>query len=101
MMLKKLKNDRHIVQENIDQNVAVLEQRIEAMINQSLGTEKKVDDSVYKQIAEPVYAANELKMVDPLKIDEKIEFLETYVDNFEAEIDFVLSESNSRTEIEI
>lgn len=44
---------------------------------------------------------NKLVIYDPISIKDKIEKLEKEIDEFLMEVDFVLSESNSRTTIEI
>lgn len=100
-LLQSLKQDREHVKKEVDKNTSTLNQQIETMINNSLGSDKKVDKDTYSQIANPVLEANEVKILDPIKIDREIEKLEKQIDDFEAEVDFVLSESNSKTEIEI
>ena len=40
-------------------------------------------------------------MIDPLTLEDKIKELEKEIDEFQKNVDFVLSESNSRTYIEI
>lgn len=42
-----------------------------------------------------------VKLYDPLNITKKIEDVETYIRNFENEIDYILSEKNATTMIEI
>ncbi|MCM3787425.1 hypothetical protein M3221_03215 [Domibacillus indicus] len=44
---------------------------------------------------------NEAKMIDPLKIRHTYEKLEQEMDEFLSEVDFVLSTSNTLTEIEV
>jgi len=61
---------------------------------------KPTDEDV-KQIMEPFVKRNELLMVDPLKVDKLIVDLTIEVDNFDAEVDAVLSEINAVTIIEV
>ena len=42
-----------------------------------------------------------VKLYDPIKIASKIEDLETYITGFKSEVDFVLTEKNSTTFIEV
>lgn len=42
-----------------------------------------------------------VKLYDPIKISSKIEEIETYVTGFKSEVDFVLTEKNSTTFIEV
>ena len=60
---------------------------------------KPTDDDV-KAIVEPFVKRNELHLVDPLKVEELIEKMNSEIELFEAEVDAVLSESNSLTTIE-
>ena len=61
----------------------------------------KPNDEDVKNIVEPFVKRNEFHLVDPLKIEETIEQLQIEVDEFEVEVDAVLSEINALTEIEI
>lgn len=101
MLIEKMRKDITLVKKKSDENRAVLEGRIDKMLEQTLGTEKKVDESTYKQIADPIMEANELKILDPVKVEKIIDEKDKYIDEFLAEVDFVLSESNSKTEIEL
>lgn len=56
---------------------------------------------VEKSSAEAIDKLYHVDYVDPLKADEKIEKLEKEIRDFEMDIDYVLSESNSTTYIEI
>ena len=52
-------------------------------------------------ISKPILEANELKLVDPIQTEKKIDEMEENIDNFLNEVDFVLSESNAKNNIEI
>ena len=56
---------------------------------------------VEKEACETVDKLYEVKMIDPLTLEDKIKELEKEIDEFQKNVDFVLSESNSRTYIEI
>ncbi|WP_028580489.1 hypothetical protein [Desulfogranum japonicum] len=62
-------------------------------------TEISKDD--YDRIAVPFKENNEAKLIDPLEIKNKLQSIEEQIDIFESEVDIALTESNSRTEIEI
>lgn len=100
-LLKRMRENFTHIKKQMDENKADLEKRIESMINSTLGTEKKIDEKTYNQIANPVLDANELKIIDPIGIEKAIEKLDNEIAEFESEVDFTLSESNSKTEIEI
>lgn len=61
----------------------------------------KVDEDQYNAVANPRLARNEYSLIDPNNADSVITSLKNEIDNFLQEVDFVLSESNSRTEIEV
>lgn len=100
-LLNRLKVQYSSVRTKIETNRVDLEKKVEAMITQSLGTDKKTDKSMYDTIAGPMFDANELKMVDPLQLEKLIEKSEKAIFDFTSEVDFILSESNARTSIEI
>lgn len=81
-------------------------QRVEADIEKRViavyGNDKgKVSKDQYDLIAEAVKGDNEAKLLDPLKVADKIADLRKEYEDFVTEVDFVLSESNARTDIEI
>ena len=81
---------------------AKLEPQIQALLTANLGAQgKTVSEGDYDMIAKPFKEANELTIIDPLNLAEKIASLEAEIEDFEKEVDFTLSESNSRTEIDV
>jgi len=78
-----------------------IEKQLENLLQANSGKDKKVDREDYEKIAEPFIKANEIKVFDPVKIEEKSDELRKTIEKFEADIDIVLSESNSKTEIEV
>lgn len=75
-------------------------ERIEkTMSEQNSSGNKDADlEAKIKRSIEEVYS---VALVDPLKLEEKIKEEEKFLENFKGEVDFVLSESNSLTYIEI
>ena len=61
----------------------------------------KPNDEDVKNIVEPFVKRNEFHLVDPLEIEKLTENLQNEVNEFEAEVDAVLSEINAITLIEI
>ncbi len=61
----------------------------------------KVDEDQYNAVANPRLERNEFSMIDPNGIDGVIASLKKEIDEFLQEVDFILSESNARTEIEV
>lgn len=101
ILLNKLRADAAACNKTIDDNEDKLNENILNMLEQALGADKKHSKDDYETIAKPFYEANKLSLVDPLGILDKIDKLEDKIDSFNSEVDFVLSESNSRTEITV
>lgn len=78
-----------------------LESQVNKMLETNLGTEKKIDASLYDTIAKPFIEQNELVMFDPAKAEALSIQMEKDIEDFLTEVDFALSESNSTTEIEV
>lgn len=79
----------------------VAQGRLDSLLQANFGKESKTKDSEMEAISKPFLERNEAKELDPLGIDSVYEKLENEIDDFENEVDFVLSESNSLTKIEI
>ena len=83
----------------VTQNV-LLEDRIDKYIEAMLGKEAKAKKDDFTEMIEPIRTANEYSLVDPLKIEEKINALSERIENFNSEVDAVLQVSNCVTWIE-
>ena len=80
-----------------------LEDKINSMILAAVGKDgkDKIDPNMYDAISKPIKEADEVGLVDPLDIKKKIDELEKYIEDFEAEVDSKLQVSNCITFIEI
>lgn len=86
----------------VDRGNQVLEDSIEKLLTTAYGSDKtKIDPSIAESIAKPQRQQKQLALLDPIDIDAKIVKLQDEISQIESEIDFVLSESNARTEIEV
>jgi hypothetical protein len=86
----------------VNQQNTRVEADIEKRVMAAYGNDKgKVNEDQYNLIAQAVKGESEAKLLDPVKIADKIKELQTKFSDFVTEVDFVLSESNARTEIEI
>ena len=80
-------------------NVALENAKI--MIGKQGDDRVKPNDDDVKNIVDPFVKRNEVHLVDPLKVEELTEILQDEVNEFEAEVDAVLSEINAITKIKI
>lgn len=101
LLLAKLKNENVTINNQIASHTAQLNNQVDSMLQQNLGADKKASKDDWDQIAKPFIEANEMNKLDAIKIDSLITKLDSDIDSFIAEVDFVLSESNSKTMIEI
>lgn len=86
----------------VDKANAALDAAIDASLNSVYGSEKtKVDADLLKTISEPQKAQKEAALFDPAGIAKKIETLTEEVNQLTSELDFVLSESNAKTELTV
>ena len=95
---------RQVTQANalVAKQNANLEAQIEANLTTIYGNEKvNVDALKFGAIAKPQREQKEASLIDPIKINDLIKSLEEEISLIETELNFTLSESNARTEIEI
>lgn len=78
-----------------------IEQQAEQAANQNFGNKQKSNPTEYNQFVEDFKARNEYELIDPIILKKKIDELCEKINEFETEVDFVLSESNAGTKIEV
>jgi len=100
-LMDKLRQDYVGVNTNIKKASVELDDKVQRMLEQNLGTDKKADKEAYENIAKPFIEQNEWLLIDPIKAQEVINELDKKIDGFLSEVDFVLSESNAKTEITV
>lgn len=86
--------------------VEQLNQRMEASIDGLLTTmygndKNKVSTLDLQEISAPQRRVKEAKLIDPVDTEQKINTIEELISKMDSELDFVLSETNSRTTIEV
>ncbi len=76
--------------------------RIQRSFEVNLGKDgAKIKPEDYANISKPILEENEWKLIDPLDIKKVIEKIETEIEEFKLNVDFSLSESNAKTEINL
>lgn len=86
----------------VDKLNTQLDNSIQAALLTVYGNEKgRVDQTMVEAIAKPRRDREESSLFDPCDILKKIRLLEDEVSEINTELDFILSESNARTEIEV
>jgi hypothetical protein len=80
----------------------MVEQNLQKVLEATFGKDNvKITKDDMDAVRKPFLESNEWGLVDPLKIEESIEKLETEIGEFESEVDAVLSETNAITLIEV
>ena len=87
--------------EIVDRERLSMEDSLEKLLVAMYGSDKKTDSSMFEETSKSFRQQNEVKMFDPVGIEKMVAKLEKQITEFEGEVDFVLSESNAKTEIEI
>lgn len=92
LALSKVEKVNKTVDENIDQ-----------MILAAYGKDgkDKISKDTYEAIADPYRTANEVELVDPLKIKDEIERTQSWIEEFDSTVDSKLQISNCMTYIEV
>lgn len=102
-LLDRLKSTYYSAVTDQEARNAEVDRRLHSLLESSLSGEsnsKSSEDDI-DNISKPFIRQNEVVLLDPLDIKDKIEELEEDIDGFMSEVDFVLSESNVITNITI
>lgn len=97
-LLKKFKERYQITVCRVEEENETMNERLDIILNQNFN---KDNVKTVKIISEEFKNTNEHILIDPLNINEKINELDNFIDKFESEVDFVLSESNALMTIDI
>lgn len=101
-LLEQLKVQNQEVKSGIEKKNAQVEQNALQLAQSALQKDNvKISDNDAIAITEPYIKKNSYELVDPLKIETKIQELEEEITNFESDVDSTLSEVNAVTVIEI
>jgi hypothetical protein len=101
-LLNQVMASSQITQNKIDMGNKAVEETIERQLVQIYGGEKtKITADARKETADSINAASLLSVIDPNKLREFATKELERINQFETEVDFVLSESNAKTEIEL
>lgn len=86
----------------LNRNNETMKKNVDILLQNTFGKDHtKVSKDDLDAVAKPYEDRNIWGLVDPLKVEEKISKLESEINEFELNIDAVLSESNAITIIEI
>lgn len=80
---------------------AGVQQRLDVLIQTTVGKDRKVDESEVAAIREPFLKQNQASLLDPNGLQAVVDALQASIDGFTLEVDYALSEVNAITKIEV
>jgi len=101
ILLTQLRHQLVGVERSIQSAEADLRDRADKHIEASFGKSEKNDPEEVSNAREAFLKRHEVKIQDPVNVREYIRQLQDEIEQFEAEVDFTLSESNTQTQIEV
>jgi hypothetical protein len=75
--------------------------RLERLLQSELGKDVKTNPETITSLTNSFRENNKVELVDPLDLAAKISGLEEEIDAFETNVDWVLSESNATTFLQV
>lgn len=100
MLLHSLICQNEDVMREIQSYESNVNHKLEALLQKNFSNQNKKTDDI-QTITDAYLKSNKAERVDPLDVEKKIKNLQTDIDNFTTEVDYVLSESNAKTTIEV
>jgi hypothetical protein len=100
-LLEKMKDD--ILSAEADYKTAVEERdsRLDRLLSSELGKDVKTNPETIAALSTSFQETNKIVIVDPLNLKSKASELEEEIDTFESNVDWVLSETNGKTLIDL
>lgn len=101
LLLGKLKSQYNHAQVRHSRDMQEFEAKLEAARAGYIQRDKAPDAAQLAVVEGPVRSMGTPSIVDPLGLADRIRSLESEIEDFKSNVDFVLSESNAKTEVEI
>jgi hypothetical protein len=100
-LLDEMKSCLQVKRAEYEQMKALVDGRLERLLQSELGKDVKTNPETITALTNSFRENNKVELVDPLDLATKISTLEDELDAFETNVDWVLSESNGRTMIDV
>lgn len=101
LLLQQMVNQYNSHMANVNRMNENVEQNLENQIQAMLGSDKQSKSNGLEGFINQYKEQNEWELVDGLGIEAEVKKLQTEIEDFETNVDFVLSESNAITMVEI
>ncbi len=99
--LRKMQDQWQEVQSEYEAHQKEQMVRVDRLMMQELGKDKQTNVEVAKSLQEAFLESNKAEIVDPLKLETLIREYKRELEDFETNVDWVLSESNGRTMVTV
>lgn len=100
-LLETLKRQRQSVTIEYESHKQRVQNKIDDNIKVICGKDSKPDETVIKSVSEGITKGDPIEIFDPIGLDKVIKEMETSIEDFTANVDYVLSESNALTTITV
>lgn len=101
LLLNQLKTQLAQATQQVERGNVQVTARLDQMLQGLTTKDRKVDEAEVAAIREPFLKGNELKLLDANGLQVVIDKLQASIDGFVTEVDYVLSEVNATTKIEL
>ena len=99
--LRKMQEQWQRTQSEYEAHQREQQLRVDRLMMQELGKDKQTNVEVAKSLQEAFLDSNKAEVVDPLKLEGLIREFKKELEDFETNVDWVLSESNGRTMVTV
>lgn len=96
-LLAVLTQQLNTVRTTVERNNVAMQGRIDTMLQAAVGKERKATEEELEAISKPYTASNITAPLDPSGLEAVIAKMESEINGFVFEVDFVLSEANAKT----
>jgi hypothetical protein len=100
-MLNVLRNQFKVATAEMESHQRLQQERLDKLLLQELGKDSKTNVDVVDALTETFLKNNKAEIIDPLGLQEVVTNMEKSIQDFESNVDWVLSESNGRTQITV
>jgi hypothetical protein len=100
-LLDEYRNAYNNAQEDLRMARDAAQSRLDRLLSSELGKDVRTNPETIAALTTTFNSNNKVELVDPLGLAERIKALEAEIDTFTTNVDWVLSESNGRTMIQI
>jgi hypothetical protein len=101
LCLLKMQEQYKAVQIAYEHHQQQQQERLDRLMSHELGKDSKTNVDVVNGLTAAFLENNKAEIVDPLKLEDKIREYKKELEDFETNVDWVLSESNGRTMITV